>query len=197
MMKNILITTRNRSLVKNIALPLMLAILPVIATAGSGHDHGEAAPTTGVSSLLRFSAVSDMFELVGVVDGKKVTLFLDRAQTNEAIKQAKIDLELDGTKLKLTPAADGEFVAELAAPLKEGVISVTATVTVGEETDLLAGELDLHLDDHAAEAAHSKLSRWHIAGAISGGLALIALLIALFQRARRNKNQSKYSGGAI
>ncbi len=196
-MKNILITTCNRSPVKNLALPLMIAILPAIATAGPGHDHGEAAPTTGVSSLPRFSVVSDMFELVGVVDGKKVTLFLDRAQTNEAIRQAKIDLVLGGTKLQVNPNADGEFVGELAAPLKAGVISVIASLTVGQESDLLAGELDLHPNNHAVDTALSKFSRRHIAAAIAVSLVLITLLIALFQRARRNKNQSKYAGGAI
>lgn len=175
---------------------LAVAALPLSAIAGPGHDHGEAAPKTGVSSLPRFSAVSDEFELVGVLDGKKITIFLDRADTNEAIKQANIELQLGGTKVKLNANVEGAFVAELAAPLKEGVTGVIAAVTVGQETDLLAGELDLHLDNQAAHV-HPTWSRWQIAGGVIGGLVLAAMLLAMFQRARRNKNQSKYSGGAI
>jgi hypothetical protein len=35
--------------------------------------------------------------------------------------------------------------------LKPGVVSVAATVIAGEETDLLAGELDMHEEAHAEE----------------------------------------------
>ena len=122
---------------------------------------------------------------------------MDRADTNEAIKQANIDLELGGKKVKLNANTEGAFVAELTAPLKDGVIGVTATVTVGQETDLLAGELDLHLDDHASDVAHSHFSRWQIAAAAAGAVVIFGLAFAMFRRARRNKNQAKYSGGAI
>lgn len=196
MMKSSLNTAFNRRLASNTA-KLILAGLPIIVTASPGHNHSDAALITGVSSLPRFSAVSEEFELVGVLDGKKITVFLDRAQTNEAVKQANIDLELGGTKVKLNANAEGAFVAQLAAPLKEGVIGVVATVIVGQEIDLLAGELDLHLNAHASDATSLKFSKWHIAGTALGGLAIIALLLASFRRARSRRNQSKYLGGTI
>ncbi len=64
-------------------LPHTLAALLVAATflgapawAGEGHDHGDAAPAAVGQALPRFSAVSETFELVGVLSGKQITLYL-------------------------------------------------------------------------------------------------------------------------
>ena len=58
---------------------------------------------------------------------------------------------------------------------KPGVLPVTATVTAGNEVDLLAGELDIHEAAHADEAAHTH-SWTEYAGWAAGGLAALALL---------------------
>jgi hypothetical protein len=64
------------------------------ALAGEGHDHGDAAPVATGPALPRFAAVSETFELVGVLNGKQVTLYLDRAADNSAGRGAKIELEI-------------------------------------------------------------------------------------------------------
>ena len=55
-----------------LAVVLLGNALPAIA--GDGHDHGDAAPAATGTALPRFAAVSETFELVGVLDGKQVTL---------------------------------------------------------------------------------------------------------------------------
>jgi hypothetical protein len=156
------------------AVVLMVAGLPMKSIAGEGHDHGKAPAAAG-PALPRFSAVSDQFELVGVVNGKLVTLYLDHAATNAPVKDAQLAVELGGTKIDVKPHADGEFEAELAEALKPGVIAVTATVTTAKDSDLLAGELDLHEEDHAPAAhAHGwqEIAGWIAAAAL--GLSLLA-----------------------
>ena len=103
--------------------------------------------------LPRFTAVSELFELVGVVDGKHITLYLDRFADNSPVKDATLELQLDGKAIPLETHADGEFEATLQDALNPGVVSVTATVVAGQDADLLAGELDLHELPHAAAAA--------------------------------------------
>ena len=44
------------------------------AFAGEGHDHGEAPAAASGPALPRFTATSDMFELVGVLDGQHLAL---------------------------------------------------------------------------------------------------------------------------
>ena len=107
---------------------LLVAITGVSlsAAAGPGHDHGDETPAASASASPRFVAVSESFELVGVLDGKQITLYLDRADTNAPVKDAKLEVEFGGAKLKLEALAPGEFKAVLNEAPKPGVIPVTA-----------------------------------------------------------------------
>ena len=180
----------------------ILVALPGIA--GEGHDHGETPATAAGSALPRFSAVSELFELVGVVNGRQLTLYLDHAATNAPVTDAKLDVELGGLKLDLKPRAAGEFEATLAAALKPGVTPVTATVTTPTESDLLAGEIDLHglpLDAAQADAAHEhgwkEYAGWALGGIVVAGV-LLGVYFGLARRmlARRAKGLSSVATGS-
>lgn len=151
-------------------------LLPPIASAGDGHDHGDAAPAAGGPALPRFAAGSESFELVGVLDGRRLTLYLDRAADNQPIGNAQIELEIAGTRLKAAPHGPDEYEAELAGEPPAGVLPVTATVTVGSEADLLAGELDLHAAQAVAQARPSNAAAYAAWG--GGVLSLAALAFA-------------------
>lgn len=174
-----------RTLLMPLALVLAL-VAPVHAEEGHSHD-APAAASTG-PALPRFSAVSDVFELVGVVDGKQVAIYLDRFADNSPVPGARLDMEVAGRKVAVAATAPGEYRATLAEELKPGVTPVTATVEAGTETDLLAGDIDVHEDDHHDEAAGgwTRYAAWGGALALAAGLAIAAL--------RRNK--SRRLGGA-
>ena len=147
-----------------------------------GHDHGDEAPAAGGSALPRFAAVSETFELVGVLNGKQLTLYLDRSADNSPVRDAQIELEMAGAKFKAEKHGDAEYEVMLAEAPKPGVLAITATVTAGAETDLLAGELDLHDAGPAAEAAHTH--GWEeYAGWAAGALAALVLLVWGVRRA--------------
>ena len=164
------------------ALLMLLGSLPVFA--GPGHDHGDENPSAPSGpSLPRAVASSDLFELVAVLDGKTITIFIDRAATNEPVAGAQLELELAGQKLQAQPVdaakagpAGGDFTATLPAELKEGVYPLTATVTAGADIDLLAGEFDIHTDAPADSHAHGG---WfgelmaHGPGALGWGLGAV------------------------
>ena len=168
-----------------------LATSPVLA--GDGHDHGEAPVTSGGPALPRFAAVSEAFELVGIVNGKQITLYLDRFADGSPVKDAKLELELGGVKVPVEPHAEGEFEATLAQELKPGVVAVAATVMAGDETDLLAGELDLHEEAATSGApvhGWKEYATWLVAG-----LAGLALLILMARRLRASR-KSRIGGVA-
>ena len=151
--------------------------------ADDGHDHGAAPAVASGPALPRFSASSELFELVGVLDGKQLTLYLDHAPTNAPVKDATLELEIGNQKLQTQAHGEGQFEATLAQALPEGVSPVTATVTAGSDSDLLAGELDIHGDTHA-EPGHAhgwkEYALWGL-----GGIAALALAIAALRLARR------------
>jgi hypothetical protein len=160
--------------------------LPPAARAGEGHDHGDAAPAAGGPALPRFAASSEVFELVGVLDGKRLSLYLDRAADNQPVGNARIELEIGGARFEAAPHGQDEYEVELASAPPAGVLPVTATVTVGNEADLLAGELDLHAGETAAQArpARAAYAAWG-AGALSmAALAFAARRVAASRRAR-------------
>lgn len=154
----------------------LLAALCAPAVAGEGHDHGDAAPAQAGPAAPRFSAVSESFELVGVLRGRQLTLYLDRSADNSPVTQARIELDIAGTSYPAQPH-DDTYEVVLAAEPAPGVLPITATVTADQEIDLLAGELDLHgpAEDH--DAAHA--SPWlRYAAWTAGAMALLALLTA-------------------
>ena len=171
------------------ALTVMLgtAAIPAVL-AGPGHDHADEPASKAGAALPRFAVTSETFELVGVLNGKQLTLYLDRTADNSPVKDARLELDLGGAKVDVKPHAEGEFEAVLAQAPQPGVIPVTATVHAGGETDLLAGELDLHAAAHG-ESAHvhgwKKYAAWIGAGVGALVLSLLgARRLTLRRRAR-------------
>ncbi|MDP1532772.1 MAG: hypothetical protein Q8L92_04250, partial [Rubrivivax sp.] len=138
-------------------------------------------------ALPRFSAVSETFELVGVLSGKQITLYLDRFADNSPVRGAQIELEIGGAKFKAEKQGDDEYEVVLPEAPKPGVLPVTAMVTAGNEADLLAGELDIHEEAHANKAAHTH-SWTEYAGWVTAGIAAFALLVGGGRRVVRGRN---------
>ncbi len=154
---------------------LLLAATILPAHAGDGHDHGEApAATTGAASP-RFAATSENYELVGILNEKNLALYLDRAADNSPVKGAKLELEIAGKPVAVEVVGEGEFLAKLEANLPEGRVPVTATILAGQDSDLLAAELDVHAEAHA-ENKPTGLPWKPIAGACVLLLALTGFL---------------------
>jgi hypothetical protein len=180
--------------------PLLAITLAVIllaphrVMAGDGHDHGEAAPTATGPALPRFSAVSDLFELVGVLNGKQITLYLDRAADNSPVTEAQIDIEIGGQKFKAAKQGVDEFEVVLPTVPKPGVLPITATVSAGKDSDLLAGELDIHEATSREAAAHPH-SWKEYAGWAAGGIAALLGLLWVGRRLVASR-QTRIGGGA-
>lgn len=150
-------------------------LAPALTQAGEGHDHGDATPVAAGPALPRFSAVSEDFELVGVLSGKQITLYLDRAADNAPVNDAQIELEISGAKLK-AQKHDDSFEVVLAVEPKPGVLPITATVIVGNEVDLLASELDIHEEAHTETIVSGTPWTRYMAWIIAAGFILLALL---------------------
>lgn len=163
-------------------------VAPGAAWCGEGHDHGDAAPATSGPVLPRFAAVSERFELVGVLHGQRLTLYLDRADDNSPVTGAQIELEIAGRKFKAVKHGADEFEVVLTEVPKPGLLPITATVSAGTDTDLLAGELDIHEAAHSNEAAH--LHSWQAYAAwVMGGVAALAALFIVGRRLLSSRQQ--------
>ena len=165
------------------AAALLATALP--AQAGPGHDHGEApaAAATAGAALPRFATSTELFELVGVLKDRQLTLYLDHSASNAPVKGATLELEIAGAKLPVQASGEGEFQATLAQALPEGVSPVVASVSTAEASDLLAAEIDVHPDTAADAHGHGldwrKTWPW--------ALALLAVAALFWLRVRRQR----------
>lgn len=168
-------------------IALLAALLPG-ARADEGHSHDAPAAASG-PALPRFSAVSEAFELVGVVNGKQLAIYLDRFDDNSPVPDAKLELEVGGKKVAVAPHAAGEYEATLPEELKPGVTPVTVTLQVKGETDILAGEVDIHQEEHAEASAAGWLryAGWAAAALVAVGVGAAVL---------RKRSSRRALGGA-
>ena len=128
-----------------LASKLLIALSLTIASAAyAGPGHGEEKPTTTQAQALpRFYAESDLYEAVGVINGKEITLYLDRYSSNELVKGAKVEIELEGSKISSEPHGDGEYLFRLKNKIKDQPTAITITINDDDVTDILAATIDL------------------------------------------------------
>lgn len=174
----------------------MACISLLIPTVFADEGHGpEEMPLAGAQLLPRFIATSETFELVGIVNGKNLVLYLDHYADGSPVKDAQLELELDGIKISTTPHAEGQFEATLNQALKSGITVIQATVVAGETADLLVGELDLHEEEPASPQQESSPS-WKTYAPWSG-VGISILLLALYMATRFRTSRKSHSGGTV
>ena len=99
------------------ALVVALLAPPImVAQAHEGHDHGPSECVTGPLAP-RVSARSENFELVGILRGERLIIYLDRFATNEPVTTADIAVTIgDATEaVNAEWAAEGTYALNLAA----------------------------------------------------------------------------------
>lgn len=181
-----------RNMLAGLGLVAAVCAMPAPAADEHGHDHGAPTAPSG-PALPRFSAVSEVFELVGVVNGKQLTVYLDSFENNAPVKDAKVELEIGGAKVALQQHAEGQYEGALAQELKPGVIAVTASIVAGKDADLLAGELGLHEE----AAAHDARKRgWPQYAAWATGAVLVLAALAWLRRRAAGAQRARVGGEA-
>ena len=167
--------------------------LPGFSRAGGDHDHGDNHAPSDIPTQPRFATQSELFDLVGVLEGRQLTLYLDQADTNAPIKQARIELDIDGAKLSAEEGSDGLFRVMMPSRPQAELISITATITAGDDMDLLAAELDLHDQAHAAQTHGT--SRWR--QMLPASIALLALLAGAILLGKRLRTALRRGNGRV
>jgi hypothetical protein len=153
------------------------------AFAGPGHAHDDSAVSASPAATPRFGTHSDLFELVGVLDGETVTIYLDRYATNEPITDARIEVDAAGQTTVAAPAPDGTYRMTLAGVSKPGRHLMTFTIAHGAEADLLEGAFDV-VEATQINAIHGGGRTWLYA-VVGAAILSVVIGIALMRGRRR------------
>ena len=156
--------------------------------ASDGHTHGApaAAPIPVTASAPRAVAATEDFEVVAVLEGKHLVVYVDRFASNEPVAKAKVEVEGAGLNGLAREAAPGTYVMDLAAALPPAKHALTISIEAGDTADLLSATLDTSQPATSSEHAHSRAEWvvWIVATLLL--LAAGALLIV-----RRNRSKAK------
>ncbi len=174
---------------------LLLTMVPVAGFADVGHaGHDDNAPSASFASLTpRVEAQSESFELVAILEGGKLTLYLDRFATNEPVPNARIEIESGAFKAVAQPGADSTYTAPGEAFAKPGQYPLVFTVQAADALDLLNGTLTV--PQPAGQSAHGRdWTEWLVW--IAGALIAISGLAWMWRR-RRSESRTAVAHLAV
>jgi membrane fusion protein, heavy metal efflux system len=129
------------------ALTWMAAVLlgPSVSPAHEGHDDDDSARTALTSSTYpRVTAQSELYEVVGILKGDRLLIYLDRVATNEPITDAKVRVTIgDSEAIDAAPAENGTYAVSSPRLTGTGSVEVIFAITANNADDLLVGAMTL------------------------------------------------------
>lgn len=142
-----------------IAVALLAAPIPA-GLAHEGHDHGPPEAATGPTAP-RVAAHSDAYELVGVLRGERLIVYLDRFASNEPVTNASIAVTIGDDTEAIDAEATTVGAYAIASPRfrTAGPLELVFAITDGADSDLLVGMLTVP-QASAAPGGAASLRNW-------------------------------------
>ncbi len=152
-----------------------------------GHTHGAPAPvsTTADVRMPHAAAATEEFEVVAVLEGKQLVVYVDRFASNEPVANATVEVEGAGLKGLASEAAPGTYLMDVAAAIAPGKHPLTISIEAGDTADLLTATLDTSQQPESAVHVHGWGER------VVWGLAALLLAAGTLLVARRHRRKAK------
>jgi len=152
-----------------------------------GHEDDDATRSALASSTYpRVTAHSELYELVGILRGERLSIYLDHFATNESVSDAKVKVAIgDAQPVDAEPTENGIYTISFPGLTRTGSLEVVFSITATSGDDLLVGPLTLPSDTQPSDAAASSIgavaSSWisSIPWPIRHPIALILITFAL------------------
>ena len=143
-----------------------------------------------VSATQRLSSQTDQFELVGVLEGKVLKIYLDRYGSNAPVAKAQIEIESGTWKALATEVAPAVYTVAAEPLARPGKHALTMTVQAGDATDLM--DATLEVGPPSGAALGTSAARFSGAWLVWSGAAALALAVAglVATRRRHTRRQS-------
>ncbi len=164
----------------------LLVALPAQAGGDSsdGHSHAAPSPVPTIANAPRATAATEEFEVVAVVEGKQLVIYVDHFASNAPVSKAKIEIDGAGLKGVASESAPGTYRMELAAAIPAARHPLTIAIETDDSADLLTVTLDTSLPVSGEAHVHgwSEWAVWIVA-------ALMLLTGAALLAARRKRQR--------
>ena len=125
------------------AICVLVAVLFVgsVSFGHEGHDHDDGARAALIASAFpRVTAKSELYEIVGILKDGRLSIYLDRLATNEAVGDAQVKVTIgDREPVDAEPAANATYSVPFSSNAAPESFEVVFTVNAQDGDDLLVG----------------------------------------------------------
>jgi cobalt-zinc-cadmium efflux system membrane fusion protein len=113
------------------------------AAAHEGHDLEPAQVVAGSHGLPRLVANSEFYELVAVLEGPRLIVYLDRFWDNSPVTDAQMTVTVNEEPVVAEPTGDGTYSVISKLFERGGLFELVFDIKAPETDDLLIGKLSL------------------------------------------------------
>jgi hypothetical protein len=113
------------------------------AVAHEGHDLAPSAIAPNAPSHPRLATSSETYELVAILEGERLTIYLDRFEDNAPVTDATITVTIDDEPIVADSAPDGTYVVASKRFGGRGLVEVVFDIRRPGADDLLIGKMSL------------------------------------------------------
>ena len=175
---------------KKIALILAASAISLLISlstiAHEGEDHEPATKPADVRISPRFEVISEQVEMVGVLADNNLVIYLDRADDNSPIEDARVEIEGSGFKGIATAFGDGVYQLPVKS-IQPGKYPLTITLEAGEISDLLSADLEVTSVEQGIAPINKTFSNWWLYTSIAFLIAIGTFIT--MRRARQPKQR--------
>jgi cobalt-zinc-cadmium efflux system membrane fusion protein len=114
---------------------------PAHAHGGEEHDHDTLPAAAAAQGAPRVAMQSDLFQVVGILKGDRLTLYVDRSEDNEPVTGATVSVTVEGAVMPAAPNADGTYTVSSPHLAEPGSNDLVIQVAGPDGEDLLIGAL--------------------------------------------------------
>ena len=116
--------------------------MTAFAVAQEGHDDKQAVITT-TPGLPRLVTSSETYELVALLEGERLTIYLDRFADNAPVTDASITVTINQETVAAATTGDGIYSLSSKKFADRGLIELVFDIKAKEADDLLIGKMML------------------------------------------------------
>ncbi len=144
------------------------------------HDHGAPPAPVATAGSPRVALHSDAYELVGILRGDRLTLFLDRYAGNAPVTDAGLVVTIGtGADVAATPTPEGTYVVASDRLVGAGSLELVFAITHPGGDDLLIGTLERPAAPAAGAPAASGHASARAASVVIAGRPVPVLYLAM------------------
>ena len=170
-------------------LAIALLALAFSAFGHGGEDHGAPPPALSQSVAPRASAATADFEVVAVLEDRKLLVYVDRFASNEPVAGARVEVDSDVVSAQglASESSPGTYVIQLAADFPAARHPLTISIETSDNADLLSLILDTSQPPGTAAPHTHAWSEWAV-WLLAAGLLFAGAALLLLRRRRQHRS---------